>query len=44
MVRLIQQKGGDAKLTIYDDAGHDAWTRTYKNLEFYRWLLSHRRK
>jgi predicted peptidase len=42
MVALIQKLGGDAKLTIYPDAGHNAWTPTYKNPEFYQWLLSHR--
>src|SRR4051812_14107014 len=29
MVDLIQRAGGDARLTMYEDAGHDAWTRTY---------------
>jgi predicted peptidase len=42
MVELIRQKGGDARLTLYDDAGHDAWTRAYADAELYRWLLSHR--
>lgn len=36
--------GGDVRLTVYDDAGHDAWTRTYENAELYAWLLQHRRR
>jgi predicted peptidase len=43
MVNLIQKAGGDARLTLYEDAGLDAWTRTYANPELYRWMLSHRR-
>ena len=43
MVDAINEAGGDAKLTIYPDAGHDSWTETYENPEFYEWLLSQRR-
>jgi hypothetical protein len=32
---------GSAKLTIYPDTKHDAWTATYQNLEVFEWLLSH---
>ena len=31
------------KLTIYPDAGHDSWTETYNNSEFYDWLLAQKR-
>jgi len=34
--------GGNPKLTIYKDVGHDSWTQTYANPEIYEWLLSHR--
>ena len=34
---------GDAKITIYPEAGHDSWTATYDNPEIYEWLLSHKR-
>ena len=44
MVRAIQAAGGDAQLTIYPEADHDAWTETYANPELYRWFLSHRRR
>ncbi len=43
MVQAIKQAGGDARLTIYPQAGHDSWTATYDNPEVYRWLLSHRK-
>ena len=43
MVEALQKAGGDARLTVYPDASHDAWTPTYANPEFYEWLLSHRR-
>ena len=30
-------------LTLYPDANHDAWTRTYANPDLFDWLLRHRR-
>ena len=45
MVEALKKIGvPDVKLTIYPEAGHDSWTETYKNPEFYRWLLAHERK
>jgi predicted peptidase len=41
LVYALQECGGDARLTIYADAQHDSWTRTYENPELYRWFLSH---
>jgi predicted peptidase len=43
MCQAVKQFGGDAKLTLYPDATHDCWTRTYANPELYEWLLSHKR-
>ena len=43
MVEALQKIGGNARLTVYPDADHDAWTPTYANSEWYEWLLSHRR-
>ena len=43
MVRALQKAGGDAKLTVYPNAGHDAWTETYKNPQLYKWFLQHKR-
>lgn len=45
MVDIFRTRAGNqnVKLTVYPEAGHDAWTETYKNEELYRWLLSHTR-
>ena len=41
MVNAINAAGGNARLTVYPDAGHDAWTATYNNDQLYKWLLEH---
>lgn len=41
MVDAVNIRGGNAKLTVYPENGHDAWTDTYSNPDLYRWLLSH---
>jgi len=43
MVEAVKGRGGDAKLTVYPEAGHDSWTATYDNPELYDWLLKHRK-
>jgi len=44
MVDAIKKAGGTkVKLTVYPEAGHNSWTKTYNNPEIYKWLLSHRR-
>lgn len=43
MVEAINAAGGEAKLTIYPGVGHDSWSETYANPEFWEWLLSHKR-
>jgi predicted peptidase len=44
MVALLKKFGvQDVNLTVYPDAGHDAWTETYSNPELYNWLLEHQR-
>jgi predicted peptidase len=43
MARALEKCGGNVRLTIYPDAGHDAWTQTYENPAFYEWLLEHKR-
>jgi pimeloyl-ACP methyl ester carboxylesterase len=43
MITALRQAGGDARLTVYPLVGHDAWTPTYANPQFYEWLLRHRR-
>lgn len=43
MVDMLKQVNLRAKLTLYPDADHDSWTRTYENAELYDWLLNHQR-
>ena len=44
MVRRLEQCGGNVRLTLYPDAGHDSWTETYANPALYDWLLAQRRR
>ncbi len=45
MIALLKRLGNKtAKLTVYPNAGHDSWTETYNNPEFYRWLLAQKRE
>jgi hypothetical protein len=42
MVAALKKYGcNEVKLTLYPNAGHDAWTETYSNPELYDWFLSH---
>ena len=43
MVEAIKAAGGNPKFTLYPDAGHDSWSATYDNPEFYKWLLAQKR-
>ncbi len=43
MVEAVRRSGGNPRFTVYPDAGHDSWTETYNNPEFYDWLLAQRR-
>lgn len=39
----LQKVGSPAKLTIYPGVGHDSWTQTYDNPEFWEWLFTQKR-
>lgn len=41
IVEAVREAGGDVRLTVYPDVGHDSWTVTYENPELYEWLLAH---
>ena len=41
MTDAVKRHGGDARLTVYPENEHDAWSDTYKNYEVFEWLLSH---
>lgn len=43
MVDAIEKHDGNVKLTIYPEAGHNAWTETYDNPDLYEWLLQQKR-
>lgn len=43
MVEALKACGGNVKLTVYPEAGHDSWTQTYSNQDLYDWFLQHRR-
>jgi predicted peptidase len=36
--------GGNPKFTVYPDANHDSWTRTYSNPEVFTWMLGQKRQ
>ena len=43
MVEVLKHNGGNVKLTVYPEAGHDSWTETYNNPQLYEWLLQQKR-
>lgn len=43
MFEALKKHGGSPRYTLYPEAGHDAWTETYSNPEFYSWLLAQKR-
>ncbi|NLW51352.1 MAG: prolyl oligopeptidase family serine peptidase [Candidatus Brocadiaceae bacterium] len=43
MVEALRALGAEPRLTVYPEAGHDAWTETYANPELYEWLFAQRR-
>ena len=44
MVAALKKFGHpNPKLTVYPEARHDSWTKTYDNPELYQWFLKHRR-
>ncbi|MFO7321828.1 MAG: prolyl oligopeptidase family serine peptidase [Chloroflexota bacterium] len=42
LVVALRDCGGDVRLTVYEDVGHDSWNRAYATPELYDWFLSHR--
>ncbi len=44
MVEVVKNAGGNAKLTVYPEAGHDSWTETYNNNAVFDWMLEQRNK
>ena len=44
MVEAVKRHGGEAKLTVYPENGHDAWSDTYSNPEVFSWLFQQQNK
>ena len=44
MIEAVKRCGGEAKLTVYPENAHDAWSDTYRNPEVFAWLLEHTKK
>ncbi len=43
VVDALIQCGGNVIFTVYRDATHNSWTRTYNNPKLYEWFLEHRK-
>ncbi len=43
MAAAVEAAGGEVKLTIYPDAEHDCWNRSYAEPGLFRWMLAQRR-
>ncbi|QDU95628.1 carboxylesterase family protein [Lignipirellula cremea] len=43
MVEAIEKAGGKPKYTEYPGVGHNSWSATYVNPEFYAWLFEQKR-
>lgn len=44
MIEAVRGAGGEARLTIYPEVLHDAWTPAYETPELFEWFLAHTNK
>ena len=44
MVEAVNHSKGKAKLTVYPENSHDAWSDTYRNPEVFDWLLKQKKE
>jgi len=44
LAEALENCGGDVRLTIYPEVGHNSWDAAYGNPELYPWFLSHTRQ
>lgn len=42
--KKLKACNADIKLTVFDDANHDSWTRVYDNKEIYDWMFQQVKK
>ncbi len=40
MIAALKKAGGSPRYTEYPGVGHDSWTATYRNEDFYKWLFA----
>ena len=40
---VLDRAGGNVRVTVHEDLGHDCWTRAYGGQDLYDWFLSHAR-
>jgi predicted peptidase len=43
LVRLVNEIGGHARLTIYPDLGHHCWNRAYDDPALWDWILAQKK-
>ncbi len=43
MVDAVNKNGGNARLTVFEGVGHDAWTNAFDMDELWAWFLSHKK-
>lgn len=44
MIDALQNSGGNARLTIFPDTGHEVWLQAYTDPQLYEWLLKQSKK
>jgi len=44
MVEAVRCAGGEARLSVYPEAGHDAWTAAYDDEALWAWMLAQQRR
>ena len=44
MVDGVNKTGGEARLTIYENTAHNAWTPTFQDPNVWEWMLSQRNR
>jgi len=44
MVYAINACGGNARISVYADVGHDVWNVAYDDPKLHEWRLQHRRQ
>ncbi len=42
-IRLFREVGGSVRYTFYPEAGHNTWSRAFREPDFFSWLLQYKR-